>query len=205
MFYWIILHKSGSELLRQFYKTQELSPVRNDWCLQIYKDLNDCNIHLTESEITNMKKSKFKNLLIKGVNQLSSQYLLELKEKHSKSDGLSANNSPQSYLTSNGMTTQEKQLLFQFRTRTYPCKTNFRTFHGDDLSCSICQEEDNSEHLLHCSRITAGIDTSGVSYRDIFGSLSKQIKIVKILKKIDINRKKILSTSNMDGGLVHPQ
>ena len=138
-------------------------------------------------------------------NQLSSQYLIKLKEKHSKSDGLSANNSTQSYLISNAMTTLEKQLLFQFRTRTYPCKTNYRTFHGDDLSCSICQEEDNSEHLLHCSRITAGIDTSGVSYRDIFGSLSKQIKIVKILKKIDINRKKILSTSNMDGGLVHPQ
>ena len=85
------------------------------------------------------------------------------------------------------MTTDEKQLLFQFRTRTYPCKTNYWTQHAADLPCSICKEEDTPQHLLHCTRITSDVDTSGISYSDIFGPIAKQIEIAKILKKISLN------------------
>ena len=97
----------------------------------------------------------------------------------------------QSYLTSDEMTTDEKQILFQFRTITYPCKTNYRTHYAADLSCSICKEEDTPQHLLHYTRITSGVDTSGISYSDIFGPIAKQIEIAKILKKISLNRIKI--------------
>ena len=90
------------------------------------------------------------------------------------------------------MTTEQKQLLFQFRTRTYTCRTNYRKLYENDLSCQICLEEDSPEHLLACSRITAGIDITGVLISDIFGSTDKQIKIAKILKKITFNRNIIL-------------
>ena len=98
----------------------------------------------------------------------------------------------QAYLTSNNMTTEQKQLLFQFRTRTYPCRTNYRKLYENDLSCQICLEEDSPEHLLACSRITAGIDITGVLISDIFGSTDQHIKIAKILKKITFNRNIIL-------------
>ena len=133
------------------------------------------------------------------------QYLIKLKKKHSKSAGLSEDYSLQNYLASNELTTDEKQLLFQFRTRTYPCKTNYRTQHAADLSCTICKEEDTPEHLLQCERITSGVDTSGITYGDIFGPTAKQIKIAKILKKISLNRSKIMNTSPSDGSQVHPQ
>ena len=55
----------------------------------------------------------------------------------------------QDYLSCNDMSTEEKQLLFKFRTRTYPCKTNFRNLYEPDLSCSICLKEDSPEHLFN--------------------------------------------------------
>ena len=140
----------------------------------------------------NIKKTKFKNLVSKSVREVARQYLITLKEKHSKSTGLSDHYQMQAYLTSNNMTTEQKQLLFQFRTRTYPCRTNYRKLYENDLSCQICLEEDSPEHLLACSRITAGIDITGVLISDIFGSTDQQIKIAKILKKITFNRKIIL-------------
>ena len=193
MYYWTILQKSDSELVRQVFKTQQMSPVRNDWCLQVSEDLQLCDIKLEESEISRMKKSKFKQLVMQQIKEVARQYLIKLKAKHSKSDGLSELYFMQDYLTTDALTTEEKQLLFQFRTRTFPCKTNFRKQHEPDLSCAFCQEEDTPEHLLQCSKVTIDIDTSEMCYSDIFGSTSQQIKVTKTLRKIALNRKKLLS------------
>ena len=142
---------------------------------------------------------------MKKVTELARQYLITLKQKHSKSAGLSAEyRKMQQYLCSDKLTTDEMQLLFQFKTRTFPCKTNYRKQNENDLSCSICHEEDNPEHLLHCSRITAGLDTSGLTYCDIFGTTETQIKNIKILKQISQNRTKIMNKSPSDGQ-AHPQ
>ena len=91
MYYWTILQKSESELVRQVLETQQLAPVRNDWCLQIDEDLKLCDIQLTKEEISNMKKNKFKKLVSQQVTSIARDYLLTLKRKHSKSAGLSAN------------------------------------------------------------------------------------------------------------------
>ena len=99
MYYWNILHKSDSELVRQVLVTQQLSPVKNDWCLQVDED-----IQLSESDISQMKKSKFKSLVSKQVRELARQYLIRLKQKHTKSAGLSEDYLMQSYLTSDEMT-----------------------------------------------------------------------------------------------------
>ena len=64
MFYWSILQKSESELVRRFLTAQELNPVKNDLCLQFKDDLNMCDINLNTSEISTMKKSKFKKTCI---------------------------------------------------------------------------------------------------------------------------------------------
>ena len=100
------------------------------------------------------------------------------------------------------MSTEEKQLLLKFRTRTYPCKTNFRNLYEPDLSCSICHAEDNPEHLLNCS--TGGIDTSGVSYSDIFADVKKQTKIIKVLMQITVNRNLNMNNSPVHGSQAHP-
>ena len=63
MYYRNILHKSDSELVRQVLVTQQLSSVKNHWCLQVDEDLRLCDIQLSEFEISQMKKPKFQNLV----------------------------------------------------------------------------------------------------------------------------------------------
>ena len=49
-------------------------------------------------------------------------------------------------------------------------KTNFKSKHGQDLSCRLCPEEENQAHLLSCKEIIEYIDTSkmGHSWKLIF-------------------------------------
>ena len=39
MYYWTIITKPAKELVQQVFQTQKLSPVKNDWCIQIEEDL----------------------------------------------------------------------------------------------------------------------------------------------------------------------
>ena len=183
--------------------TQQLSPVKNDWCLQVAADLKLCGIALTEAEISKMSKNSFKNLVRIKVTKLAREYLSDLKAKHSKSAGLSLNfEKMQDYLFTDVLSTEEKQLLFKFRTRTYPCKTNFRNQYEPDLSCPICHMEDSPQHLFNCT--TDGVDTRGTKYEDIFGNIEQQLKVIKVLKKITANRNNILNKSPPGGSQVHP-
>ena len=81
MFYWSILNKSESELARQVLHTQQLAPVKNDWCLQIAEDLKLCGIDLTELEISNMTKYRFKDLVRTKVSELAREYLTNLNKQ----------------------------------------------------------------------------------------------------------------------------
>ena len=56
MYYWNILQKSDSELVKQVFNAQKILPLKNDWILQIEDDLKFCDIQLSETEITCMKK-----------------------------------------------------------------------------------------------------------------------------------------------------
>ena len=90
----------------------------NDWCLTIAEDLRYIDIQLSEAEIKSMTKFKLKKLVMKKVTELSRQYLITLKQKHSKSAGLSAEyKKMQQYLCSDKLTTEEMQLLRLFPAR----------------------------------------------------------------------------------------
>ena len=109
MYYWTILAKPATELVQQVFQTQKLSPVKNDWCLQIEDDLRYCKINLSESEIRAMKKIKFKSIVTSSIVEVAKQYLISLKIKHKKSEGLSASDKIQDYLITSQLTTEEKQ------------------------------------------------------------------------------------------------
>ena len=202
MYYWTIITKPAKELVQQVFQTQKLSPVKNDWCIQIEEDLKYCRINLSESEIRAMSKNKFKSIVTNSIFDVAREYLISLKNKHSKSEGLSANNKIQDYLISNQLTTEEKQLLFHLRTRSYDCKANYRTLYKNQLACSICGQEDNQQHLLSCSTTAHGLDLKDVQYSDIFGTVEKQVRITKILMQIS-NRRKVMQKSSSNGSQVH--
>ena len=87
-YYWDILQKDETELVKKVFNSQKLFSVRNDWVLQVQSDLDECDIQLTESEMATMKRYSFTKLINEKINQSAAQYLIGLREKHSKSDNL---------------------------------------------------------------------------------------------------------------------
>ena len=58
-YYWNILQRDENELVKKVYNSQKSLSVKNDWFLQIKSDLDKCEIHLSESEISKMRKYPF--------------------------------------------------------------------------------------------------------------------------------------------------
>ena len=203
LFYWNIVNKSESELIKQVYLAQKLMPSTNDWCQTIQQDLKQLNINNSESEIAQMKKQTFKALVSRKIRELSNEYLYKLQQKHTKSKNLTISNSIKAYLTTKELSIEEKQLLFQLRTNMFDCKSNFGHRYLKNLDCNLCHRIDNQQHLLNCERSIVGIDLDGVKYDDIFGNLSQQIKAAKIFKKVTNKRKQLLQPTSMYGSQVH--
>ena len=149
-----------------------------------------------------MSKNKFKSIVTNSIFDVAREYLISLKNKHSKSEGLSANDKIQDYLITSQITTEEKQLLFQLRTRSYDCRANYRNLYKNQLACFICGQEDNQSHLLSCTTTTQGLDLSEVQYSDIFGTVEQQVRITKLLMLIS-NKRKVLQKSSNHGSQVH--
>ena len=125
--------------------------------LHIQSDLSACYISLSEETIKNMKKAEFQNLVKKKIRNLSKEYLITLRNKHSKSENLLHENSIKDYLTSNQMSTDEKKLLFALKTKTVNVKTNYSNGYSN-MQCRLCnaQGEDECEiHLMKCVQIVS--------------------------------------------------
>ena len=115
-------------------------------------------------EISSMKKSKFRKLVYSQLREVARDYLISLKLSHSKLDNMKNDFKMQEYLCSENLSTQQKQILFMLQTRMIEVKANFSEKFNNVLTCHFCTEEESQPHLLLCSEITEGIDTSEVQY-----------------------------------------
>ena len=97
-YFWDILQKDENELVKKVFNSQKSFSVKNDWVLQVQSDLDECDVQLNDCEIATMKRSSFTKLINEKINLLSAQYLIGLREKHSKSDNLKYSAEMQSYL-----------------------------------------------------------------------------------------------------------
>ena len=138
-----------------------------------------------------MNKEKFSKIFKTSTHQLSEEYLTKLVEKHSKLENLQPQENIQNYLV----------ILFLLRSRMYPVKNNFQQSYSD-MGCSLCSKSDETQqHLLVCEKITEEIELKNsllkgnISYKDIFGTPSKQTEAVKIWKIIDKIWKRKLNLS----------
>ena len=190
MYYWNVLQKDDTELIKKVFMTQRLLPCKNDWVTQLKSDLNECNITLSEEQIKSMKKEQFKNLVKKQIRSISKLFLISLREKHSKSENLLVTDSMKEYLNTEKLTTEEKKLLFAMKTRTVNVKTNFRNSFTN-LSCRLCEmsgENESEIHLLKCGKIQSENNMQELMkdmvYKDIFGTIEKQIYAIKVWKKV---------------------
>ena len=184
MFLWTILQKSESDLTRKCLSAQQLNPVRNDLATTFQNDLEMCGITLGMTEISNMKKATFRRLVNTQIKELAREYLVNMKNNHTKMNKISDSYIFEPYLLSTNISTEEKQTLFKFRTRMVEVKSNFKTKYGQNLSCNFCPEEETQIHLLSCKELVKDLDMSNIEYDDIFKDITRQEKAAKELNKI---------------------
>ena len=131
------------------------------------------------------------------MRELSHSSLLAEKDgkEMSKLSGLSSHYGLKDYLETERLTIEEKQLLFNLRTRM----TNYRRKYGSNLSCSLCdvQADESQEHLLICPGLNEVPRNPSVKYQDIFDNLDKKIEAVKYFSKLIKLRKIKLKEQEM--------
>ena len=111
----------------------------------------------------------------------------------------------QTYLTSENLSCEEKQLLFKLRTHTFDCKFNYKNMYKNDLKCFACNEDDKQEHLLSCKKICKGTDTRTVRYTDLFGTYQNQEKVIKVFLELYRKRKILTNFPVSKGSQAHLQ
>ena len=202
LYLWHILHLQKNELVARIYSSQKLSPKRGDWVNLVENDKNKLGLSCDESEIAQMSKNKFKNIVKNKVELLALSELRLIKNKHSKSLNIQSEKLQiASYLIDHRLTRTEQQLLFRLRTRTLNVKMNFENMHTN-LYCSTCKLfPETQSHLLQCPEIVKELKTvvqgnSRINEDDIYANLDKQVKIAKIYREILEIRDKLMSNED---------
>ena len=122
-----ILQEDPNSLVYRFFEFQSKNNNQKDWTKTVTEDLIKLDLKLNYEEITNMKKSKFKNLVKNQVEVKALIFLNQLKSEHSKVRKLDYKMiKMRKYLLPNNedVTNEENQLLFKFRCRLTETKTN---------------------------------------------------------------------------------
>ena len=173
LYFWDILHKNESELVKKVFKAQKTFAVKNDWIIQVQNDLKECKINLSEEEILKMSKYSFKKLMKEKIRVIAANYLITQKEKHSKSEILEYSKEMQVYLRNESLRIRDKMLLFRLRNRLLNVKMNFKRKYNHNLQCRLCKKEEESQiHLTQCEVILSDSNVKkaleGYSYNDTF-------------------------------------
>ena len=109
-------------MVKKVFNSQKNFSVKNDWVLQVQSDLDECDVQLSETEISEMKRCSFSKLIKEQINQIAAQYLIGLREKHSKSDILKYSSEMQLYLRNERVSIQGKKLMFKIKNRLLDVK-----------------------------------------------------------------------------------
>ena len=164
-----ILKRPEHELLKRFFDIQSRYPVKHDWVLTIKDDLKLLGFSTDFEEITKVKKRSFAKIVKEKIRKLSFDYLLKLKNEHSKMSRLSYSClKVQTYFKNSKISAKQAKSIFKYRSHMADVKDNFHSMimnNDDDLNCPECHNNtDNQEHLL--DHIETDIDKS--KYNNIF-------------------------------------
>ena len=112
-----------------------------------------------------------------------------IEEKRGTNSSRLGNRGLKDYLLSTEISLKQKRLLFALRTYTTKVKYNKKSSYTNNLECSLCYSHiEDQESLLSCpillsdTRLTSIMKT--IDYLDIFGTLSQQIKAIRVWSKV---------------------
>ena len=101
----------------------------------------------------------------------------------------------QNYLKHPDMSKEDGQILFALRSRSIDLKNNYKQLYNYNTICRLCTQEESIEsesHLLTCDVLKGEVreDEQNITTSDLFGPTHKQIKAVKLFKRV-LRRRKI--------------
>ena len=149
MFLHYILSRPETDLVYRVFQAQDKHPVKNDWAIQVRKDLEDLGMSdLSHEEIKLKSKEAFKKLVKEKCTDFAFSQLMKEAESKSKMKHLKYNKlEMQNYLKSNRLNTMQKKLLFKIRIRAVDTPDSY----GRDEQCRICNvERDQLSHVTEC-------------------------------------------------------
>ena len=158
------------------------NPSKDDWTVQVEKDLKEIHLNISMESIKVMSKEEFGKKVRIAVSKAAFKFLRAEKQKRSKVREVKHDNlEMQNYLTPTGLSLKQAKLIFQLRSRMLDVRTNFKNKYND-LLCPVCKEKpDTQQHVLECSALlqnTNFITDSTVLYSDIFDSDVQKLKSV---------------------------
>ena len=175
-----ILNESDDSLLHQFFTAQKLNPSKGDWISTVIDDLQNLNINHSFEQIKLMSKSAFKELVKKQVKLKSFEYLLSVKETHSKSKDLHYSDfQMQDYLKpGSNMTIRDKCFVFAARSRMLDVNANFKIGKADIICRKCLKHDEDQQHLLSCPELNDNsilLASSNIEYDHLFSNDIKKI------------------------------
>ena len=197
MFLHYLLQLREDEMLSQFFYAQWECPARNDWVLTVQQDILDLQVGMNLREIQLCTKDSFKTLITERCEDAALNYLMVLKEGHSKMTNLTYHRLElQPYFCA--FNSYDAKLMFQFRTRMVHVASNYKN-NSDSLLCPLCNTgNDDQRHLLQCHVLHPEGPTR-VNYDDIFGNDTNAMKVVfDVLKSSWLLREKIMEVTEIE-------
>ena len=84
MYLHYLLNRNENDVLSKFLTAQIENPKKNDWYIDVEKDLKDFNINISLQELTKMSKGSLKRLVQRKSKEKAFNDLIELKNSHEK-------------------------------------------------------------------------------------------------------------------------
>ena len=162
--------RDQSEMLYKVFISQWKYPVKDDWTEEAKTNLEELGIDLTLEQLKLKSINSFKRMVKTKTKEYTLNYLLDLKEKHSKMDDLSYSNLKlQNYLKDSDKSVAEIQNLYRYRTRVAKYKENMKnSYTNTSKACPLCLlQPDTQQHSVQCTEVKSKVLVEG-TYKDIF-------------------------------------
>ena len=163
------------------------------------QNLEELKISLTEYQIQNLSKSAFQKIVKESVRNAAFNYLIKLKNTHSKIAHISYETlKMQDYLEPSIFSADLAKFTFQCRSRMLAVGENYK--NGQNISiCPVCiipSELDSQLHLLKCSKLNINniVGESSPAYEDLFcQNIEKKHIVADFLKRNFTKRMRLVN------------
>ena len=193
MYLWEILSRPSAELIRRVYDVMKIKPVVHDWFAMIEEEKRKYDISMTDEDIQNCSRGKFKSLVSESVDKVAFSQLIATAQKQSKCREILKTIDPEdmkirSYLISDKLVKEEQLMLFSLRSFSFSVKSNFHYLYEGDMRCRACLLPDSIENEVHicqtCESFKSERNNEALNFHDVFGPLKVQIDFIRKFKTL---------------------